>query len=398
MTLKTNKGWRVRLAAGVALLLAAGLFWYVLDDTPAPAADEAAVPQRQAVLIRVERAASGDVSATREYIGTVESIQSVKLRPEVTARITQVNFREGAIVKAGDVLFTLDDSTYAATVALRQAELSKAVADHDRAQKYYNRLKAADTRSVSASDLDTAESDMKQAAAVVEQSRASLKLAQIDLDRTRITAPISGRIGRAYYTQGNYVSPSIDALAEIVQITPVRVNFSLPDRDFFEELSTFQTTSGDVYRTSLTLPDGQEYREQGSRDFEDNIMDSSSGTIVLRLRFENKDRVLIPGSIVRVELTPIREQTGVLVAQTAIQIDSEGSYLYIVDQTAGTVSKRRVEAGSEVGDKRAVTGVQAGELVATQGVQNLSDGAPVRIAADTPVANAGSSDEAKGAN
>ena len=374
----------IRRVALVGILVAAGL---LCRQTTGRAADGAPQMAPQAVLVRVERAESGDISAAQEYIGTVEAMQSVKVKPEVSAKIARVHFKEGAFVKAGDVLFTLDSNSCEATVALRKAELSRATADRDRAQKYHKRLKSADARSVSAADLDTAYSDVQQSQAAVEQAKASLKLAQIDLNNTRITSPIDGRIGRALYTKGNYVSPAVEALAEIVQVSPVRVAFSLPDRSYFEELSAFRDSDGDVFRATLTLADGKQYDEQGRRDFENNVMDAASGTIAMSLRFENKKHTLIPGAIVLVGLTPTREENGILVSQSAIQVDSEGSYIYVIDKD-NVAHKQRVTAGTEVGAKRAVTGIEAGVTVAIEGVQKLHDGATVQIS-EARVANAG---------
>lgn len=147
-----------------------------------------APPAPPVILHTVEKA---DLAVSREYVGRVEPIQTVFLLPQVSGVIEEVHFKEGAMVKAGDLLFTIDSKEYRTTVALRKAELAKAEATLDRASKYLKRLKAADARSVSAMDLDQAESDVLQNQAAVEQAKAALQLAQIDLGYTRITAPIS---------------------------------------------------------------------------------------------------------------------------------------------------------------------------------------------------------------
>ena len=361
-----------RLAAlGLAALLALAC-WGLRPRASAMGAEEvsgeAEGPAPQPVLVQVQRAVSGDVSSPREYIGTVEAVQTVRLCPEVSARVARVHFKEGAFVKEGAPLFTLEDAQFQATVALRKAELSRAEANLGRAKKYLERLKAADRRSVPASDLDVANSDVKTAQAAVAEAKANLRLAQIDLNHTRIAAPISGRIGRVNFTKGNYVTPDSE-LAVIVQVDPIRVAFAMPDRDYLEERQAF-AGAGDVYRAELRLADGAPYPLPGERDFEDNAMDPGTGTIALRLRFRNEEGALVPGAMVRVFLTPRDGRTGVLVPQAAIQSDRQGDFVYVVQGDEARV--RRITSGNERGSLRAVEGVEAGETVAFQGLQGLA--------------------------
>ena len=363
-----------RLAAlGLAALLALAC-WGWRPRASAMGAQEGSDESEEAegqgpVLVQVQRAVSGDVTSSREYIGTVEAVQTVRLCPEVSARVAGVHFKEGAFVKEGAPLFTLEDAQFQATAALRKAELSRAEANLGRARKYLERLKAADRRSVPASDLDVAESDVKTAQAAVAEAKANLRLARIDLDHTKIAAPISGRIGRANFTKGNYVTPDSE-LAVIVQMDPIRVAFAMPDRDYLEERQAF-AGDGDVYQAELRLADGTAYPFPGERDFEDNAMDPGTGTIALRLRFRNEGGALVPGAMVRVSLTPRDGRTGVLVPQTAIQSDLQGDFVYVVQGDEAQV--RRVAIGNERGRLRAVEGVEAGETVVSQGLQGLAE-------------------------
>ena len=161
---------------------------------------------------------------------------------------------------------------YQATVALRKAELEQANANLDAAEKYYARVQAAETRAVSAAERDTAESNVLQGRAAVSQAKANLRLAEINLGYTRITSPITGKIGIANLTKGNYVTPASGALATIVQMNPVRVSYSLPDRDYLDQLELFKK-EGSVHKTKLILSDGSEPDVPGQRDFEDNTVD-----------------------------------------------------------------------------------------------------------------------------
>ncbi|MDR0652123.1 MAG: efflux RND transporter periplasmic adaptor subunit, partial [Synergistaceae bacterium] len=341
-------------------------------------AASAAAPEAPQVTSVVGHVVMGaDLSIGREYIGMVEPIQTVQIRPRVAGQIESVHFREGSVVSEGDLLFTIDRAQYEATVALRRADLSKARAGLSRASKYNDRLKAVDKRSISANDLDMAASDVQQNSASVEQARAALKLAEIDLGYTKITAPITGRIGRVNVTKGNFVSAASEPLATIVQTDPVRVSFAMPDREYMEQIKAFQSDAP-VYNTTLTLADGTQYESRGERDFEDNEMNASSGTITLHLRFENKNWTLIPGSLVKVMTKPVKSRVAPIVPQEAVMSDAAGDYVYVIGD--GDVARRRdVTLGAEIGASREVlSGLAAGEKVIVSGLQNARPDSPVR--------------------
>jgi RND family efflux transporter MFP subunit len=333
------------------------------------------IPQAMPVVGHViERA---DLALSREYIGRVEPIQTVFVRPRVSGQIESVNFKEGAIVKEGDVLFTLDGAQHQATVQLRNADLAKAEANLSRAVKYNDRLMAADKRSVSASDVDMAASDVQQSQAAVEQAKAALRLARIDLGFTKITAPISGRIGRAEATRGNYVTPAGGHLASIVQINPIRVSYALPDRSYMDQIEVFQT-SDDVYNTTLVLANGTEYPIQGERDFESNAIDFATGTLTVFLRFENEQGTLVPGGMVRVVTKPARARVAPVLPQEAVISDSRGDFVYTIGE-GNVVQRRDVKLGAEVGVLREIiSGLVPGEKVVARGIQNLRPGMQVK--------------------
>ncbi len=325
----------------------------------------------QAVNVKVRKAIDGTADITREYIGTVEAIQSVTVRPELSGKITRVHFNEGSYVRAGAALFTLDSTQYKANAELRKAQLARAEAALERAQKYMKRLQAADKRSVPASDIDTAANDIKQAQASSAEAKANLQLAQVDLNRTRITAPISGITGRAGYTKGNYITPSSE-LTRIIQMNPIRVAFSISEADYF----SWQDKS---YTAELKLSDGSIYpaSDSGKMDFADNYVNTSTGTITIRWRFSNDKNILLPGAMVRIILKPANETKGVLIPQASILSDINGSYVYVIE---GNVAKvRRIKSLSTSGENMVVSGIKSGDIVAEYGIQFLSDGAEVNI-------------------
>lgn len=365
----------VKIAAAV-VVIAVVFFGYRAwkDGASQPVQQAAAEP---VVIVRqVEKFDASSVPS--EYVGRVESIQSVSVKPQISGEIAKVCFKEGSVVKAGQLLFQIDPKQYEATVQLRKAELQQAEANLVTAEKYYKRVTAVSERAVSATDRDTAEGNFLQAKAAVAQAKAALKLAQIDLGYCRITSPITGKIGRALYTKGNYVTPQITELASIVQMDPIRVSYPLPDRDYLDQLSLFKE-DGSVYNTSLILSNGEKYNVPGKRDFENNRVDQTTGTIMMRLRFANKEGMLIPGEMVRVFTKPVKSHIVNAVPQTAVMADEQGDYVYVINAD-NTARQARVTLGREFGELREVTsGVEAGENVAVAGLQRLRPGAKVRI-------------------
>lgn len=365
----------VKIAAAV-VVIAVVFFGYKAwkDGSSQPVQQAAAEPV--VIVKQVEKFDASSVPS--EYVGRVESIQSVSVKPQISGEIAKVCFKEGSVVKAGQLLFQIDPKQYEATVQLRKAELQQAEANLVTAEKYYKRVTAASERAVSATDRDTAEGNFLQAKAAVAQAKAALKLAQIDLGYCRITSPITGKIGRALYTKGNYVTPQITELASIVQMDPIRVSYPLPDRDYLDQLSLFKE-DGSIYNTSLILSNGEKYNVPGKRDFENNRVDQTTGTIMMRLRFANKDGMLIPGEMVRVFTNPVKSHIVNAVPQTAVMADEQGDYVYVINAD-NTARQARVTLGREFGDLREVTsGVEAGENVAVAGLQRLRPGAKVRI-------------------
>lgn len=335
--------------------------------------------QRAEPLVIVKPVEKADASAQpSEYVGRVEAIQSVQVRPQIAGEIEKVYFKEGSIVKAGQPLFQIDPAQYQATVALRKAELEQANANLDTAEKYYARVKAANDRAVSAAERDTAESSVLQGKAAVSQAKANLRLAEINLGYCRITAPITGKIGIANLTKGNYVTPSSGPLATIVQMDPVRVSYSLPDRDYLDQLELFKK-EGAVYKTKLILSNGTELDVPGQRDFEDNTVDQTTGTVMMRLRYTNDGGMLIPGEMVRVFTQPVKSRIVNVIPQTAIMADAEGDYVYVVEAD-DTVRNVRVKLGRELGSLREVaSGLNEGQKVVVAGLQNIRPGVKVRI-------------------
>ena len=385
---RKKAGWlKIVVVAAIAAGALYGYKVYIGAKAQAPAQTQAAEQ-----LVSVKPVVKTDAShKPSEYVGRVEAIQSVLVTPQISGEVARVCFKEGSMVKAGQLLFQIDPLSFQAAVEQRRAELERAKATLDAAEKYFARVQNAEERAVSAAERDNAESAALAGRAAVAQAKAALRLAEINLGYTRVTAPITGKIGAANFTKGNYVTPASGPLATIVQMDPIRVSYTMPDKDYLDQLASFKK-NGTVYKTKLILSNGAEFNAQGERDFEGNEVDTSTGTIMMNLRYANGDGTLIPGSMVRVRTKPLKSDVVTAIPQTAVMADQQGDYVYVIgsDDTASAV---RVTLGRDLGELREVTqGLAEGQKVATAGLQNLRDGMKVKTADRAYDAQAASGD------
>jgi len=333
---------------------------------PAPTVDAVVVKEKPVI-------------ATEKFIARVEPIESVNVVARVEGVIEKVHFSEGSMVKKGDLLFTIEQDRYNAELQVAKASLIQAKAALKQADKYYKRLNEADKRSVSQADLDNAESTLLQAKAQIKLAEANIAVAQLNVDYTKITAPISGKIGRNFFTVGNTVNPNSGMLARIIQLDPIRVIFSTTDKSYTKAMNLQQQGKVSEMVSSLKLPDGTDYTAQGKWDFVNNEMDSTTGTIAVRTLFNNPDKVLIPGGHVYIYISPKDAKMNPVVPQSALLNDNKGYYIYTVDNE-GTVVEKRIEIiKNSEGLVTIKSGVKAGEKVVVQGLQKIAPGAKVNI-------------------
>jgi membrane fusion protein (multidrug efflux system) len=309
-----------------------------------------------------------------EYIAMVEPVQDVLVRSEVEGYIDRVHFTEGAEVKEGDLLFTINQDQYRAMVGVREAELANAQAEVERAGKYLKRLNDAGGRSVSPSDLETAESDQLQAQAILKQAEANLELARIDLNYSEIRASISGRIGAALATKGNYVISGSEPLARIIQTDPVRAVFSMTDREYLDVRQQELAGNGGALVAAVRLPNGATLSTTGRKDFDDNTINPETGTMAVRYLFDNPDGLLVVGGYVNIMLGQPDRPMGIRIPQRAVLVDPQGTYVLTVDE-AGKIGTARIEQGQTIGaDIVVLSGLQAGDRVVVEGVQKVQPG------------------------
>ncbi len=369
---------RVAVTAGTTLLFF-GLFLMVMSLNVMAAPVKKAAPPP---LVTVVTIAAQDVNLPTEYVGHVEAIQMVDLQARVGGFLEQVNFKEGSKVSAGDLLYVIEQAPYQARVAVAKARVTKARATFDRTSAYLKRIQNVRSGGVSATDIEAAKADALETQAELQEARSTLVLAELDLDYTRIAAPISGRIGATALTVGNLCGPTSGPLARIVQLDPIRVQYSVSENDLSAiRLALSDANAGqenNQVRPQLKLPGGEILDLAGQVDFVDNVVDASTGTISVRLLFDNPDGLLLPGQYVTVLVSRLQPRLMTVVPQAAILEDREGRYVLAVNAES-QVEQRRVTTGSLTGTMWAIeSGLTVGDLVIVQGVQKVRPGQTVK--------------------
>ncbi len=339
--------------------------------------------------ILAQNAQNKDVSAFNDKISYIEAINEVNVLPQVTGTIQSVLFKEGSLVQEGDVLFEIDAVKYQAAYDLAQAKLDSAKANLVKAERDYERqVKLSNEKFASKATFDTSESAYLQAKAAVEEATANLDVAQKDLAETKVTAPISGKIGKALVTKGNYVVASSVILAKIVQVEPVRVSFSLTDK----EVASIQekSTNNEDLKARITLATGEQVTEDVVNTFVDNAVNTNTATITVYADVANNSGRLIPGNYVQTAITDNKPEFSIVVPQTAINYDSEGAYVYVAkinpekskeNDWHGVAEQRRVVLGKTVGESAQAVekGLSTDDLVVVQGNVKIQNGAPIKI-------------------
>jgi RND family efflux transporter MFP subunit len=350
-------------AAGISLL--AGWFLHGMLGGKGGGRPGMGAMQMPPATVTVKTVLKSHIQPADEYIAKVEPVEDVMIRSEVSGYIAAVHFEEGGTVKEGDLLFTIDRRSYQAAADAAEAELS-------RAQKLYDRMKNADARSISRADMDSAESAFLSA-------QAAFKRAKVSLDYTEIRAPVSGQIGAAKVTKGNYVTSSSGALARIVQMDPVRVTFSLTDRDYLKFRQQEIAGSAETRVAQVRLPGGTVLPAVGKKDFDDNAINPDTGTIAVRYLFNNRDGLLIPGGYVTALLRNQNSEKGIKIPQKALLVDQQGSYVMTADEK-GIVSPVRIVTGAQIGtDVVVLLGLKEGDRIIVDGVQKTRPGATVNV-------------------
>ncbi len=366
------------LAAALALLLAA----CGKEPGNAPPAGGGMPPAEVGVVT----VTPGDVGLVTELPGRLEASRVAQVRARAAGIVLQRLFREGSNVRAGQLLFRIDPAPYAAAVASAQAALARAQANLGQAAALAERYQPlVEANAVSKQEYANAVAAEKQAQADVAASRAAVQTAQINLGYASVTAPISGRIGRALVTEGALVGQGeATPLAVIQQIHPMYVNFTQPAADVLKLRRALaqgqlkRATGADSALVHVLLEDGSEHPSTGRLLFSDLSVDPTSGQITLRAEVPNPNGSLLPGLYVRVRLEQAKAGDAVLLPQQAVSRTAQGDSVMVVGAD-GKVSPRAIKMGGEQGGQWVVLeGLKTGEQVMVDGFQRLRPGAVVK--------------------
>lgn len=357
-------------------ILGAGLFAALLAGCDNGVAQNEAP---QAPAVSAADVVVKPVSQWDSFNGRVEAVESVQLRPRVSGYIDKVNYTDGQEVKKGEVLFTIDDRTYRTELEQAQAELARAKTQATLARSEANRTdKLVKTNVVSREEWEQRRAAAVQAQSDIRAAQAAVDAAQLNLDFTRVTAPIDGRASRAMITSGNLVSAgdSASVLTTLVSLNTVYVYFDVDESTYlqYQNLARSGQSASSNHQqlpVEIGLSGEEGYPHQGKVDFLDNQLTPGTGTIRMRALLDNAQRYFTPGLFARVRLPGSAEFSAMLIDDKAVLTDQDRKYVYIVDEE-GKAQRRDITPGRLAAGLRIVQqGLNPGDKVIVDGLQKV---------------------------
>ena len=365
----------------VVLMLSGSLALTGCDDKPAQQGAGQQAPEVGIVTLKSE-----PLQITTELPGRTSAFRIAEVRPQVSGIILKRNFTEGSDIEAGVSLYQIDPATYQASYESAKGDLAKAQAAAKIAQVTLNRYqKLIGTNYISQQDLDTAQADAMQANAAVVAAKAAVETARINLAYTKVTSPISGRIGKSAVTEGALVqSGQTTALATVQQLDPIYVDVTQSSNDFLRlkqelESGTLKQENGKA-KVELIASNGEKLPQTGTLEFSDVTVDQTTGSITLRAIFPNPNQSLLPGMFVRARLEEGTNPNALLVPQQGVTRTPRGDASVMVVGEGDKVEQRQITAAQAIGDKWLVTeGLKTGDRVIVTGLQKVRPGAQVKV-------------------
>lgn len=366
----------IRYTKYITVLLIGGLFGFVIKGKLSSGAQMHFGGAGQTSVL-TQTLHKRPVVLGKTFIAKVEAINASDVTPQVSGYIDKVLFKDGSFVKEGDVLFIIDQARYKAAVTAAEAALDKAVASEKQIASDYNReLSLYNEKMLSKADLEVAESNLANAKANVKSAQASLDLAKLDLEYTEVRSPISGYIGKALLTKGNYANASTSRLARVIQMDPIRVVFSITDKERLSGMDQLTTHKPDI---QIELPNGERVNIPSASVFADNEINAQTATMAVYAQSDNKDSKLIPGNYVNVTVSLDKFRPVILIPQTAVAQDSSGQYVMTVTPE-NTVLQKYITVGDMVENKYVVvSGLEEGDRIVPVGHQKLQNGQQVNV-------------------
>ncbi|MDO8861826.1 efflux RND transporter periplasmic adaptor subunit [Haliea sp. E1-2-M8] len=373
----------VTLCLGV---LATALLLFACTEEPAP---------QPVVGVVVDSVRLEPYQPRSVYVGRLVAKDDVTIRAMVSGYLLSREFREGEQVAAGDVLYRIDPSEYAAALAKARAELAAATANQANAERNYKRGQELLPRgAISQVEMDNLTAQKLDADAHIEAARAQVTSAEVNLGFTIIKAPIAGRIGRSQVSPGDLVGPNSGDLTSLVSVDPIEALFQVSEATYIAQITQRVTANPSVadlkgVEVTLELANGVVYPEVGQIDYFGNRIDAATGTMEARARIPNPYGLLVPGQYVRVTLQDTELLEGLFLPLAAVQADQQGTFVLVVG-TESTVIRQNVELGERFDDLVLVKeGVEDGDRVIVRGLQQVRPGMPVEVTATVNAADNG---------
>ncbi|MGY0615390.1 multidrug efflux RND transporter periplasmic adaptor subunit VmeY [Vibrio sp. FJH11] len=329
-----------------------------------------------------------DYQPSKSYIGRIEAVEDTNITAQVSGYLKARHFDEGQMVEKGQLLYTIEPSSFEAQVASVKATLAQAEAALKKAELDHKRGKNLLPRgSISQSEFDALTAVLLGARAELEAANAQLKLAEVNLSYTQIRAPFSGRISDTKVSTGDLVSPSSGVLTTLVSLDPVHTSFSVSERERLamgvDRVKGDGSAESSGVEVQLELENGEFFEQLGQLDFVGNRIDTKTGTIALRAIVANPEHKLLPGQHIKVNLRDKNSRDVIVVPRRAVQTDLEGDFVMVTSE--GNIAERRnVELGSQVEQGIIIReGLELNDSVITQGLQRVRNGVEVSIQTPT---------------
>ncbi len=336
-------------------------------------------PEMPAPTVVVERTVPASSKAFRRYVGMVEAINSVQIMPRINGELRKIHFTEGALVHTGQLLYEIEDTTYKAAVQGLEAQLEAQRATLAyAASEHIRKSELLKSNAVSISSHELAVMEINVAKANIKRLEAALIDAKNTLSYTRITSPISGRIGKSAVTAGNLLAPQMGALTDIQQLAPIYIKFSISEKALRRDFGGVEKLMKNA-RVKVMLADGKIPVETARITLVDNKINQKSNTITMWATFPNKNLDLLPGSFVTVQFYAIGapdEQTTVL--PSALVMENGKYFVWVLNTQTNIPVRREVKIGETVAGRTIIlAGVKNGETVVVDGTHKIRPNAPV---------------------
>ncbi|PJK09337.1 efflux transporter periplasmic adaptor subunit [Lysobacteraceae bacterium NML08-0793] len=366
-------------ATALSTLIAASLMLAACNKQQAAPANAAPPP----VPVSVVTLTAGNVALGRELSGRASASQTAEVRPQVTGIVERLLFSEGGSVKAGQVLYQIDQTAFRAAAGSAEASLARAQAALTTARLNAERsAELVKIDAVSRQEDETAQATLRQAQADVNAARAALQSANVPLGFTRVSAPISGRISHSSVTRGALVTAGqASALATIQQLDPMYVEVTQSSSELLQlrrEIEAGQAQAAGSVPVEIVLEDGSVFPHAGQLRFAEATVDPTTGSVLLRVVVPNPEQLLLPGMYVRARLTNAERQGAILAPQQGITRDAKGNATALVVNAENKVEPREVVVSRAIGDKWLVeSGLAAGDKLIVEGLQKVKPGSAV---------------------